>query len=219
MFPITTCSGWCCLVVVQVSADIVLLGLILPCYGASVGWMSFVWHARLDIDLYGIGSRDRTTWETSFRPHSLAEISVAEPGSFELQFGKTVVFSLLLSICSYFVDSWKLSFPYSRIPETETSTARHPPCQQMPPKNADKSANYRFATLVTVGIPKVIPSCYLLARVLFAAAQREDRLLFVMKRSYGVAIFNPHHCIVSALTPREVVFSGDAMCKHFFSVL
>ena len=57
----------------------------------------FVWRAHLDIDLYGVGSRDRTAWETSFRPHSLAEISVTAPGSFELQFGKTVVFSLLLS--------------------------------------------------------------------------------------------------------------------------
>ena len=105
---------------------------------------------------------------------------MAELGSFELKFGKTVVLSLLLSSCSDFVDSWKTSFPYSRIPETETSTARHHPCQQKPPKNrflilgflrqetstarhhpcqqmpqknADKSANYRFATLVTVGIP------------------------------------------------------------------
>ena len=43
----------------------------------------FVWRAHLDIDLYGVGSRDRTAWETSFRPHSLAEISVVEPGSFD----------------------------------------------------------------------------------------------------------------------------------------
>ena len=34
-------------------------------------------------DLYGVGSRDRTAWETSFRPYSLA-ISVAEPGSLQL---------------------------------------------------------------------------------------------------------------------------------------
>ena len=37
------------------------------------------WRAHLDIDLYGVGSRDRTAWETSFHSHSLADISVAEP--------------------------------------------------------------------------------------------------------------------------------------------
>ena len=79
----------------------------------------FVWRARLDIDLYGVGTLDRTAWDTSFRPRSLAEIFVAEPGPFE-QFGETVVYSLLLSTWSYFVDSWKLSFPFSRIPETGT---------------------------------------------------------------------------------------------------
>ena len=56
----------------------------------------FVWRARLDIDLYGVGSRDRTAWETSFRPH-LAEIFCGRIGSFRTAlFRKTVVFSLLL---------------------------------------------------------------------------------------------------------------------------
>ena len=129
-----------------------LLGLMLPRYGARVGRHNFcsdwyclvmeqsrvdviVWRAHLDIDLYGGGSRDRTAWETSFRPHSLAEISVAEPGSFELHYLVSRWYSrcccqpgnyrpLILgflrrsfnnSLIFYqsaliFVDSWKLSF-------------------------------------------------------------------------------------------------------------
>ena len=160
MIPITTCSGWCGRVVVQVSADMYLLGLVLTWYGASVGWMSFVWRVRLwiDIGLYGVGSRDWTAWEISFRPHSLAEIFVAEPGPFDVHyfwstggFLVVVLVNLLFfggfleaivsffvgflrqelqqpvsirPICSFFVDSCKLSFSYSRIPEPGTSTAR-----------------------------------------------------------------------------------------------
>ena len=90
MFPVSTCAGWCCLAVVDVSADGYLLGLVLPWYGASVGRMStFAVRlpcARLDIDLYGVGSQDRTGWEISFRPYSIAEIFVAEPGPFELHY-------------------------------------------------------------------------------------------------------------------------------------
>ena len=63
--PATICSDWYCLVMEQCRVDV------------------FVWRAHVDIDLYGVGSRDRTAWETSFRPHSLAEISVVEPGSFD----------------------------------------------------------------------------------------------------------------------------------------
>ena len=55
------------------------------------------------------------------------------------------------------MDSCKLSFSYSRIPEPGTSTARHPPCQQNAPQKAD-SANNRFSTLVTVGIPSYLPT-------------------------------------------------------------
>ena len=164
MFPISSCSGWCCLVMVQVSADIYLLGLVLPCYGAVSGGCLCLACARLDTDLYGVGSRDRTAWETSFRPHSLVEFFCGRTGFCGTTSFGTVVFSLLLptcshsvdswnlpfpysrvpeaarcylSICSYLVDFWNLSFPYSRIPETEASKARHPPCQQRQ-NNADR---------------------------------------------------------------------------------
>ena len=90
---LTRHGEWCCLVAVQASAEIYLLGLVLPCYGAVSGRCLCLACARLGIDLYGIGSRGRTTWETSFGPHSLAEIFVAEPDSFKLRiiFGKTGV--------------------------------------------------------------------------------------------------------------------------------
>ena len=45
-----------------------------------------VWRVGLDIELYGAGSRDRTAWESSSRPHSLAEIVVAETGPSELHY-------------------------------------------------------------------------------------------------------------------------------------
>ena len=115
--PTFSCSDWYCLVMEQCRVDVI------------------VWRAHLDIDLYGGGSRDRTAWETSFRPHSLAEISVAEPGSFELHYLVSRWYSrcccqpgnyrlLILgflrrsfnnSLIFYqsaliFVDSWKLSF-------------------------------------------------------------------------------------------------------------
>ena len=37
MFPLSVCSGWGCLVVVQLSADIYLPGLVLPCLPESGG--------------------------------------------------------------------------------------------------------------------------------------------------------------------------------------
>ena len=140
----------------------------------------FVWRARLDIDLYGVGSRDRTAWETSFRPH-LAEIFCGRIGSFRTAlFRKTEVFSLLLlSTSSYFVDSWntivsllgflrqgvqhlvviynllpdswKTIVSYSRIPETDFNCGTSS-WQQMPPKMLIVQTIV-FATLVTGDIP------------------------------------------------------------------
>ena len=46
----------------------------------------FVWRARLDTDLYGVDSRDRTAPKISLRPNSLTEIFVAEPGLFDLHY-------------------------------------------------------------------------------------------------------------------------------------
>ena len=68
----------------------------------------------------------------------------------------------------------------------------------------------------------MIPSCYLLVRDLFAAAQHQDHLLFCDGALvYVVGIFIPHHFLVSAFWLRGryvrtyVVFSGGAMCKPF----
>ena len=61
---------------------------------------------------------------TSFRPYSLAEISVTEAGPFEILmrilekrwYSRGYVVYLL-----FFVDSWELLFPYYRFPETKTT--------------------------------------------------------------------------------------------------
>ena len=126
----------------------------------------FVWRAHLDIDLYGVGSRDRTAWETSFRPHRLADISVAEPGSFELHYlvkrwysrccqpalilwipgnYRLLILGFLrqglsqlvdiLTIRSYFVDFWKLSFLLLGFLRQGLQLRYILLCQQIPPQN------------------------------------------------------------------------------------
>lgn len=130
-----------------------------------------------------------------------------------------------------FVDSWNLKFPYFRSPETETSFARHPPPFQYVPKGMlieCTQTSVLSSPLVSLLFSTAgdIPCCYLRVRGLFYCRgttceskyymQYITPMIGLLSRDGALVcccrIQSPPFFRFRFLTPRDVVFSGGAMC-------
>ena len=212
-----------CFVVVQVSTDTYLIRLVLPCYGASVGWMSFCL-ACPPRHGFCAGWVRETGPLPRFAHLSLAEIFVAEPVlSNCIVFGKMVVRILVVVInqllfCGLLetIVSFFSEFLRQRLQLRDILLV-----SKVPPKMLIKSeckCKLSFCYSLLRWYPDLRDTLLLRSRSRFIcrSATMENHLLFC-DGALVYCCYTQIPTILSSplLAPWDEVFSGDAMCTPF----